>query len=75
MSRPTRLLTVYPAMDGHRWRLKAGGRIVAESGEAYRRRADAVTAARKVFTSEQPITLVYDVGTMHNPQHIREQIR
>lgn len=36
---------VWQAKDGWRWRLRAGnGRIVAESGEAYTRRADACRA-------------------------------
>lgn len=39
------MTTVYKAKDGYRWRLKTrNGRIVAESGEAYTRRADAVRA-------------------------------
>jgi uncharacterized protein YegP (UPF0339 family) len=39
-------ITVYNAKDGWRWRMQAPNhRIVAESGEAYTRRASAVRAA------------------------------
>lgn len=39
-------ITVYNAKDGWRWRMQApNNRIVAESGEAYTRRASAVRAA------------------------------
>lgn len=40
---------VYKAKDGFRWRLKSGnGRIVAESGEAYKTRAAATAGWSKV---------------------------
>lgn len=43
--RPDRV-GIYPAADGFRWhRLAPNGRIVAESGEAYSRRPDALYAA------------------------------
>ncbi len=39
-------LHIYQAKDGWRWRAEAAnGKIVAESGEAYTRRDDAVKAA------------------------------
>lgn len=42
----THTLTVYPAADGWRWRLRAkNGRIVADSGEAYARKRNAAQAA------------------------------
>lgn len=41
---------VYLARDGWRWRLKArNGRIVAESGEAYKRRRGALDGIRIVM--------------------------
>lgn len=41
---------VYPAADGWRWHCKAdNGRIVAESGEAYKKRHGCIHAARRVF--------------------------
>lgn len=40
---------VYQAVDGWRWRLKANnGRIVADSGEAYASRPNAIRAARRL---------------------------
>ena len=45
-------LTVYQAADGWRWRLKAAnGRTVADGGEAYRSRANAIRAARRLQTA------------------------
>lgn len=42
--------TIYKAKDGWRWRLKAAnGRIIAESGEAYTRKADALRAKNQVI--------------------------
>lgn len=41
--------TLYRAKDGWRWRLKSrNGRIVAESGESYRRRGDALKMMAKI---------------------------
>jgi uncharacterized protein YegP (UPF0339 family) len=38
-------IEIYPAKDGWRWRARMrNGRIVAESGEAYTRKADASRA-------------------------------
>jgi Domain of unknown function (DUF1508) len=43
-----RMVEVYPAGDGWRWRKwAANGRIVAESGEAYTRKSDATEAASR----------------------------
>ncbi len=42
---------VWQAKDGWRWRLKSSnGRIIAESGEAYSRRADVYKAVKRVTT-------------------------
>jgi len=42
-------LFVYRARDGWRWHLRArNGRIVAESGEAYTRKSDCITAALRL---------------------------
>lgn len=47
MKRPK--FVVYKAADGYRWRLMAAnGRIVADSGEAYTRNADALAAAKRL---------------------------
>jgi uncharacterized protein YegP (UPF0339 family) len=44
--KPTHTLTIYKARDGWRWRLVAkNGHCVADSGEAYTRRSDALRAA------------------------------
>lgn len=43
------VVNVYEAGDGWRWhRHAANGKIVAESGEAYTRKADAQEAAERV---------------------------
>jgi uncharacterized protein YegP (UPF0339 family) len=45
-------LTIYQSSDGWRWRLKAAnGRIVADGGEAYKSRANAIRAARRLQTA------------------------
>lgn len=41
-------IQVYPAPDGHRWRLKAANHEVIAHGEAYTRRSDGVRAALRV---------------------------
>jgi uncharacterized protein YegP (UPF0339 family) len=38
-------ITAYQAKDGWRWRATRGGRIVADSGEAYASRRNALRAA------------------------------
>lgn len=38
------MLAIYEARDGFRWRALRGGRIVAESGEAYSSRRNCVRA-------------------------------
>lgn len=41
---------VYEALDGWRWRLKAGnGQILADGAESYTRREDAERAVRKAY--------------------------
>jgi uncharacterized protein YegP (UPF0339 family) len=48
MNRPR--VQIWKARDGWRWRLLAGnGRLIAESGEGYTRRRDAVRAVRTVL--------------------------
>lgn len=45
-------IIAYKAKDGHRWRMKRKGRIIAESGEAYRRKFDlekALTSIENAF--------------------------
>lgn len=43
--KPTHILSIYKARDGYRWRLVArNGRLIADSGEAYSRKADAKRA-------------------------------
>lgn len=45
----THTLTVYRSPDGWRWRLRArNGKIVADSGEAYARKRNAVRAAESL---------------------------
>lgn len=58
MNKPARQLKVYMARDGFRWRLVSAGRIIAESGEAYTRKRDALRAARRVF-ADYPVDLGY----------------
>ena len=42
-------ITVYRAEDGWRWNYRAkNGRIMADSGEAYRRRADCLRGVERV---------------------------
>jgi len=42
-------LQAYKAKDGWRWRAKNKGRIIAEGGEAYERRATMVKTLMNVF--------------------------
>ncbi len=50
-------VTVYKAKDGYRWRAKSrNGRIVAESGEAYVRKAACILAYER-FVFSAPIRL------------------
>lgn len=45
----THILTVYLSDDGWRWRLRAiNGKTVADSGEAYARKRNAVKAAQSL---------------------------
>jgi hypothetical protein len=52
MATPDRLVEVYPAKDGWRWRrvVPANGNIVADGAEAYTRKDD----AREAATNENP---------------------
>lgn len=42
-------VTVYKAKDGWRWRMERGGRIVADSGEAYTERAHCKRAVSRLL--------------------------
>lgn len=49
MNRHRDYVELYKARDGYRWRyVAANGLTMADSGEAYRRRIDAATAATQV---------------------------
>jgi uncharacterized protein YegP (UPF0339 family) len=49
----TYTITVYKAADGWRWRMKAAnGRVVADSGEAYRTKRGAERAAYALAGAE-----------------------
>lgn len=49
---------VYAARDGYRWRLWAhNGHIVADSGEAYTKRGNAVRACEKLQNSAMSSTI------------------
>ena len=51
---------VYAADDGWRWHLMASnGRIVADSGEAYTRRYEAVLAVQRMWSRVPASTLSY----------------
>lgn len=51
MTRPARM-HVYEARDGWRWRLKAqNGNVIADSGQRYATRRNAIKAARMVATT------------------------
>ena len=44
----TDTVTLYRADDGWRWRYEASGRVLADSGQGYSRRIDAVKGACRV---------------------------
>lgn len=46
---PSRILEVYPAKDGHRWHMFYAGKVIAESGQAYKTRNSARAGARNAF--------------------------
>ncbi|GAA2071961.1 YegP family protein [Williamsia deligens] len=69
--RPSRLLDVYEAADGWRWRLTSAGRIVADSGQAYRDRHDAAKAARNTFRRDHVTRLRVDA---FGPHHSEEEL-
>jgi uncharacterized protein YegP (UPF0339 family) len=53
-----RTVYVYLAADGWRWRLKSrNGRILADSGEAYKKRSAAVKGAKTAFAPLPSIRL------------------
>ena len=52
---------VYKSRDQWRWRLRArNGKIVATSGEAYRRRADTLKAVRSVSRLAPTTAVIVD---------------
>lgn len=68
---PARILEVWPAKDGHRWRLWYGGKIIAESGQAYKTRNSARTAARNVFAGvSYPINFRYQKYLPGQHRHV-----
>lgn len=42
------IFEVFPAKDGFRWHVKRGGRIIADSGEAYGRRRGATRSVENL---------------------------
>lgn len=50
MKRPL-IIQIYRARDGWRWRMRRSGRIVAESGEAYRRPGSLRHSLRGLITA------------------------
>ena len=63
MSKPT--LDIYKARDGWRWRLvAANGNILADSGEAYTRRASAALGCMRAVRAMcvATVTLLQGVG-------------
>lgn len=68
MSIFTHTLRVYLASDGWRWRLTAkNGRTVADSGEAYKRKRSAVTAAESLASA----VIVLHVDETPEPKRVR----
>lgn len=53
----TDTVTLYRADDGWRWRYEASGRCLADSGQGYSRRIDAVKGACRVVGLGQANTL------------------
>lgn len=74
MAAKNRTLKVYEAADGFRWNLRYGGKILAESGEAYTKRSDAEKAGRGVF-SDYPIRLVIERLRDGKMSWVHEQLR
>lgn len=71
----TRTLNIYEAKDGFRWNLWYGGKIIAESGQAYERRPSAEAAARKVFAIDYPIRLTVQRYIANRLVWVREVLR
>lgn len=68
MNRYTHVLRVYETGDGWRWRLVAmNGRIVADSGEAYKRKRNAVQAAQSLAAA----VIRLDVDETPAPKRVR----
>lgn len=45
------IIVVYKSKDGFRWRMKRAGRIVAESGEAYKAKASMLKSLGNLIAS------------------------
>ncbi|MCV7255267.1 hypothetical protein H7J86_24190 [Mycobacterium hackensackense] len=62
LPRGARIVKVYTAADGFRWRLRYQHRILSDSGQAYRERSVALAAARKtaVPAGAFPVIIEYD---------------
>lgn len=45
------IFEVFPARDGFRWHVKRGGRIIADSGEAYARRRGAIRSVSNLTSA------------------------
>lgn len=52
----TDTVTLYRADDGWRWRYEASGRCLADSGQGYSRRIDAVKGACRVLGLDHRLT-------------------
>lgn len=61
MRRKPVTIRVYKAKDGWRWRMRHGNaKIIADSGQAYTRKADASTAASKMVNAIQAGMVIID---------------
>ncbi|GAS98763.1 uncharacterized protein RMCC_5728 [Mycolicibacterium canariasense] len=72
-----RIVTVYPASDGHRWRLRYQHNILSDSGQAYAAKQSALDAARKngVPAGDFPVILEYDRRRGSSSTPVWERIR
>jgi len=67
---------IYPAEDGHRWRLKSSnGRIVADSGEAYTRSYDAKKAFLNMMIDMKIEGVEIEVQRERTPRSKKERTR
>lgn len=63
----TDTVTLYRADDGWRWRYEASGRVLADGGQGYSRRIDAVKGACRVVGLGIGATrsIVWDLRRLH----------